>query len=126
MVGFGVRLDMSEAGGGLRGRAKQAASVIRTAIEQRISDGQLPPGARLEAERELATQFGTSRAAARSAVTELVAAGRITRHVGRGSFVVDPQQTPSRQAIMFPDIAPAEMMEFRCQLEPTLIDLIML
>jgi DNA-binding FadR family transcriptional regulator len=124
--GFLMRArNLSLAQEGPRGDANRTAGAIRSLIEQQISEGLLPPGTRLTTERELASKFGTSRAVVRSAVAALVANGRITRHVGRGSFVADPRKQ-AQEAGVFRDIRPGEMMEFRCQLEPALIDLIML
>lgn len=109
---------------GVRSRAREATGTIRAVIKRQIEDGTLPPGARLAAERDLARQFSASRAVVRSAVMALVAEGRVTRHVGRGSFVAGT--IPGAFDLLFPDIAPAEMMEFRCQLDPALIDMILL
>jgi DNA-binding FadR family transcriptional regulator len=118
--------NQTDVSDGFRGRAKRAAAAIRGILEKQISEGILPPGARLAPERALAAQFGASRAVVRSAVTGLVDSGQVVRHVGRGSFVADPRRLAKPAKPVFTDIAPAEMMEFRCQLEPAMIDLIML
>ncbi|MDI3298041.1 MAG: GntR family transcriptional regulator [Bacillota bacterium] len=53
-----------------------------------IQGGELPVGARLPSERELAERFGVSRMTGRRALQELVELGLAERQVGRGSFVV--------------------------------------
>ncbi|MGE3150373.1 MAG: FadR/GntR family transcriptional regulator [Pseudorhodoplanes sp.] len=120
------RVSAPPAGQGRRGQARLAADAIRAEIERQIVEGLLKPGERLATERELATQFGTSRAVARTAVMSMVRAGKVSRHVGRGSFVLDSNPHDAAKPALFPDLAPAEIMEFRCLLEPSLIDLIML
>ena len=109
-----------------RSRARQLADTISTLLERQIADGELRPGEQLQTERELAERFNASRAVVRIALLSLANAGKISRHVGRGSFVAEPATPGVAEALIFPDVAPAEMMEFRCILEPSMIDLIML
>jgi GntR family transcriptional regulator len=52
---------------------------------------QLPPGALVPAERDLAATCQTSRTTVRKAVAELVAEGRVTRRQGSGTFVAEPK-----------------------------------
>jgi DNA-binding FadR family transcriptional regulator len=47
----------------------------------------LPPGSRLPTERQLAADLGASRTSVRRALTVLEAQGRISREVGRGTFL---------------------------------------
>jgi 2-aminoadipate transaminase len=56
-------------------------------IAARITNGSLPPGARLPPVRELAAALDLTRLTVHSAYTELQARGLIESHVGRGSFV---------------------------------------
>jgi len=109
-----------------RSRARQVTEIVRSTLEAQIDRGELSPGKRLPTERELAQHFGASRAVIRAAMKALVDAGKISREVGRGSFVIDKAKATSPEPLIFPDIAPAEMMEFRSVLEPAMIDLIML
>lgn len=63
---------------------------IVSRIQSRILSGELKPGDRLPAERELATQLGVSRAAVREAIKSLKEKGLIEVVVGRGAFVTAP------------------------------------
>lgn len=109
-----------------RSRARQLADTISSMIDRQIADGELRPGAQLQTERELADRFNASRAVVRAALLSLAKAGKISRHVGRGSFVAEPAAHDVAEAVIFADVAPAEMIEFRSILEPSLVDLIML
>jgi GntR family transcriptional repressor for pyruvate dehydrogenase complex len=57
-------------------------------LERVLQQGQLPAGARLPSERELAAQLGVSRASIREAIHELTLKGRLERRPGRGTVVV--------------------------------------
>ncbi|WP_151737486.1 trehalose operon repressor [Paenibacillus tengchongensis] len=54
-----------------------------------IHSGQLPPGAKLPSESELAEAYGTSRETVRKALNLLFREGYIHKIKGRGSFVLD-------------------------------------
>ena len=58
-----------------------------TALDARIGDGRLPPGAKLPSERELAARVGLSRPMVREAISRLVERGSVEVHPGRGAFV---------------------------------------
>jgi len=61
------------------------------ALAGAIARGDLPAGARLPAERELAAQLGISRTTAAGAYRELEARGLVHGQIGRGTFVcADP------------------------------------
>lgn len=51
----------------------------------------LGEGAPLPPERELAADYGVSRATVRQAISELVLDGRLSAHQGRGTFVAQPK-----------------------------------
>lgn len=90
------------------------------ALLELIDSGELPPSGRLPAERVLAPQLGVSRGALRSALARLEAAGRLTRHVGRGTFVDQPAPETSSD-LLTPALRmtnPAEVMEVRLIIEP--------
>jgi GntR family uxuAB operon transcriptional repressor len=103
----------------------------------------LGPGSRLPTERQLALDMGATRSSVRHALAVLQAEGRISREVGRGTFLRDaPPRTPGNGAdgagldlsapagIMPapPDgtagFAPADVMTIRRLLEPLAMPLV--
>lgn len=110
-----------------RTAGRQFSLAIREEIERRIQSGELAPGERLPTERDMAVSFNVSRSIVRQAILALVAAGKVHRHVGRGSFVMEsPRAEAQGDGGLFNVIAPAEMMDVRCILEPGMVDLILL
>ena len=80
-------------------------------IRDMIAAGQLRPGCRLPATRELAGQLGLNRTTISAAYEVLEAEGLITGHVGRGSFVATRQSDPERQEpISFSSSRPSELL----------------
>ena len=67
-------------------------------IKNLILSGELQPGARLPATRELAGQIGLNRTTITAAYELLESEGLIRRHVGRGSFVAEAVR-PARQGL---------------------------
>src|SRR5688500_11155036 len=66
-------------------------------LESAIARGDLPSGARLPPERELATRLHISRTTVVSAYRELESKGLLRGYVGRGTFVCatpEPSGTP--------------------------------
>jgi GntR family transcriptional regulator len=68
-----------------------AAVVVRDRLLTEISSGELAPGQRLGAEREIAERLGVSRSTVRMAVAELARSGAVRRARGRagGIFVAE-------------------------------------
>ena len=60
-------------------------------IAARITSGELTPGARLRAERDLAEHYGVSYGTVRRAMGVLRERGLITTIHGRGTFVTAPE-----------------------------------
>jgi len=60
---------------------------VSALFERNIGNGAWTPGMKLPTERELEQQFGVPRNKLRKILKRLEADGKITRHVGRGSFV---------------------------------------
>ena len=60
---------------------------IADQIGRLIASGEFPPGARLPAERELASSLGVSRASVREAIISLEISGLVEVRVGTGIFV---------------------------------------
>jgi GntR family transcriptional regulator len=68
-------------------RAGPVWAQIEASLRSRISSGELGPGQRLPAERDLARQLGVSRMTVRQALASLADQGLVERGVGRGTFV---------------------------------------
>lgn len=96
------------------------------------------PGTRLPTERQLAADFGVTRTAIRHAMGMLEAQGRVSREVGRGTYL---RQAPARQPAANgegtaagpgiragsgppADFAPADVMTVRRLLEPQIMPLV--
>src|SRR5439155_19199187 len=62
---------------------------VRLQIERAIRSGDVAPGERLPAERELVETFGVSRVSVREAIRSLEALGLVRVYQGRGAFVSD-------------------------------------
>lgn len=65
-------------------------------LREAIDGGRLAPGERLPPTRTLAEQLGVNRATVIAAYDLLAAAGLISRHVGRGSYVLAAPAPPTR------------------------------
>ena len=63
------------------------SKVIAEAVRGRIESGELPPGASIPSERELAGTYGTARNTAREAIRILADAGLVITEQGKRSFV---------------------------------------
>jgi DNA-binding GntR family transcriptional regulator len=76
--------DIAAPGGG-----QEDLAYIRVAhdIAARIASGELSPGTRLRAERDLATHYGVSYGTVRRAMKELREQGLIATIHGRGTYV---------------------------------------
>jgi GntR family uxuAB operon transcriptional repressor len=116
--------------------------VLILAESERTGAGQ---GTRLPTERQLAVDLGVSRSAIRHAMAMLQAEGRVSREVGRGTFlrgpavagpadtrasvpapVVAPAEVPDAPAGLAEsgDYAPADVMAVRRLFEPTAMSLV--
>jgi GntR family transcriptional repressor for pyruvate dehydrogenase complex len=75
---------------------RMANEIVRN-VSTMILDGQIPPGTRLPAERELADRFNVSRPTLREAVHVLEALGLVEVRPGGGTYVArKPTALPSR------------------------------
>jgi DNA-binding FadR family transcriptional regulator len=75
-------------------------------------------GGRLPTERELVRTLGVTRAAVRQALSYLEADGRISREVGRGTFLRPAADDPAD------DVGPADVMAARELFEPQVVPLV--
>lgn len=89
-----------------------------------LSANSLPEGTRLPPERALAETLSVSRAELRKALLVLETEGRLDRHVGRGTFLRDPQKSSivdaASLAVLAERTGPHEAMLARLMIEPEL------
>ncbi|WP_439574247.1 FadR/GntR family transcriptional regulator [Phreatobacter sp.] len=103
----------------LRPSAKLADEVT-SALAARIASGELMPGDRLPAEKELGVSLGVSRSVVREAISRLKHDGLVETRQGAGAFVAGPQSAKSfRLQPTGADVAPdlAHIFELRCEVE---------
>ena len=81
---------------------------VATRLQQLIEEGQIPVGARLENEIDLADQLGVSRPTMRRAIQYLVERGMLVRKRGVGTQVMHPKlHRPIELTSLFDDLAKA-------------------
>lgn len=73
---------------------------IADQLKQLIDNNEFPPGSRLPAERELASQLQVSRASVREALIALEVIGLVDVRVGNGVIVRQQPDVPSREPVM--------------------------
>jgi DNA-binding FadR family transcriptional regulator len=92
---------------------------LQAKLGRMLDDGVWRAGERLPPERELSEQFGLARNTVRRALKALEDAGRLRRHVGRGTFVHQSAAPESAKLAARIELAsPAEVMEVRQIFEP--------
>jgi len=103
-------------------RGRELAELIVHECERAGSD----VGARLPTERQLAESLGVTRAAVRHALGVLEAEGRVSREVGRGTFLrSSTASVPADNATAKPDdLGPADVMTARELFEPQVLPLV--
>jgi GntR family transcriptional regulator, transcriptional repressor for pyruvate dehydrogenase complex len=90
-------------------------------LSEAIRSGELPPGARLPAERELGAQFGVGRTSIREALRMLQATGMVTVRPGDGVFVAvcsPPNEQPFARWESLYHYRVEELFEARLAIEP--------
>ena len=89
---------------------------LLSVVRDGIASGRFSSGARIPTERDFAASLEIPRSVVRRSLAYLETQGRVTRHVGRGTFVADgagSAETPLGFAT-----SPIEIMEVRLMLEP--------
>lgn len=105
--------------------AGQGDTEIYRYLRNAIASGELEPGDRLPAERDLADQMKTARGPVRRAIQRLEREGSVVRHVGRGTFVFSPVPQIELNTTHSPDAAsPLDVLEARMAIEPGFADLV--
>ena len=97
---------------------------LLSTFKQLISEGTLVPGARLPPEREIAANFGVSRASLRQALKILEIMGIISQRVGDGTYLNAGAPgilaEPMEFLVLLDGISFHELMEARIIVEPEL------
>lgn len=96
-------------------------------IHERCAEAFERADGRMPTERQLAADLGVTRTTVRHALAALEAEGRISREVGRGTFVrrVDPtRRRASSLGVAGYDVAPAHVMSVRRVFEPQVLPLV--
>src|SRR5260370_40937318 len=75
---------------------------LRDQLRALVNTGDLRPGDRIPASRELAVQLGVHRTTVANAYAELESEGLISGHVGRGTFIRAENVTPKISAVPHP------------------------
>jgi DNA-binding FadR family transcriptional regulator len=95
-------------------------------ILERCGAGTPGPGAKLPTERQLAADLGITRTMVRHALALLEAEGRVSREVGRGTFLRtgELRPAPARAPARAHDVGPADVMAARRLIEPQVLPLV--
>jgi DNA-binding FadR family transcriptional regulator len=88
-------------------------------LRRMIDGGEWSLSARLPPERVLADRFAVARNTLRRALDFLEEAGYLTRHVGRGTFIVAQKEKPADTiAFRMSEASPRDILETRLIIEP--------
>lgn len=102
-------------------KSRRIYEAIIDQVKAQIHSGELQPGDRMPAEREMAEWFGVSRAAVREALTALEVMGLLEVRTGEGTFVrtpaLDEDIAPLTTFLMLERERLAEVHELRQVLE---------
>jgi len=97
---------------------------LHTEIERNLSSGKWAGGMRLPTERALAQTFGIARARVRRVLRYFEQAGRISRTVGRGTFVTKQGDLHAISDKDIELISPEDLIEVRLIVEPNTAELL--
>lgn len=118
-------MDHSDAGWQIT--RSQSRDDLLQQCRRALKNGVLLNGQRLPNERQVAELSGLSRSTVRAAFDSLEREGLIVRYVGRGTYVADATKPALALKTAGQDLpTPAELMEFRLVIEPSLVDLVVL
>jgi GntR family uxuAB operon transcriptional repressor len=108
-------------------RAPSYGPGLAEAILARCAEADYAPGGRLPTERRLASELGVTRTMVRHALAVLEAEGRISREVGRGTFLRSPADDgagPPSATPAVDEVGPADVMAARRVIEPQVLPLV--
>jgi GntR family transcriptional regulator, uxu operon transcriptional repressor len=97
--------------GTLNTRKLASEDAVRRFIVEAIENGSTPAGTRLPTERVLAKRFHVPRSVVRKALLVLEMEGKVTRQVGRGTFVSNGDEEPRVVSTGPVDTSPAELVD---------------
>lgn len=89
---------------------KDHLASVRSFIQDALDSGALQPGQKLPTERDLAERFGVARSVVRAALAPLEAKGRISREIGRGTYVL-PTNDRATAIVNEIDASPSQLIE---------------
>jgi GntR family transcriptional repressor for pyruvate dehydrogenase complex len=102
----------------------RVTAVLIAEIKGMIARGELTPGARLPAERDLAKQFKVNRASVRQVLKVLEMMGVLTQRVGDGTYLSTSAEAilnePLDFLVLLDDLSHHELFETRLIVEPEL------
>lgn len=98
------------------------AEAIRDEIQRQITEGALPPGARLPSERELCEEFDVARTSVREAVQGLISLGLVERR-GNRSYVAEELRSFASEALCKHAVRVHELFEVRRLIELPMTEL---
>ena len=107
----------------MTGPAAETAPVAQY-LDNQILSGALKPGGRVPTERGLADMLGCSRHDVRRQLDVLENQGRITREVGRGTFLTSDGASSSASVATPVKISPLDLIDARAAWEPNLMTLV--
>lgn len=107
----------------MTGPAAETTSVAQY-LDNQILSGELKPGGRVPTERALADLLGCSRHDVRRQLDVLENQGRITREVGRGTFLTRDGTGSSASVATPVKISPLDLIDARAAWEPNLMTLV--
>ena len=96
---------------------------VRDFITDGIRSGAYRANGKLPTERALSEQLGVPRSAVRDALAVLESGGTVTRIIGSGTYVREPEEKPVQPEPLPQAASPAEIMEARLLVEPQLAQL---
>src|SRR5438309_8274635 len=97
--------------GTLNTRTLASESAVRHFIVKAIGNGSMPAGAKLPTERVLAKRFRVPRSVVRKALLPLEIEGKLTRQIGRGTFVSNDHEEQRVVSAGPVDTSPAELLD---------------
>jgi DNA-binding FadR family transcriptional regulator len=99
-------------------------SAVEHYLDEQIGHGALTPGSRVPTERALAELLGSSRHDVRRQLDAMERQGRITREVGRGTFLTGAAVVDTAALHAPTTLSPLDLIDARAAWEPNLMTLV--